>query len=59
LARTLEIPSTPSFVIANANTTNVGSATGNSTTPTLILVVGEQPHTVCGEAIALVKDMNA
>jgi protein-disulfide isomerase len=58
LARTLEIPSTPSFVIANANSTSVGSATGNSAAPTLILVVGEQPHTVFGEAIALVKEIN-
>jgi protein-disulfide isomerase len=58
LARTLEIPSTPSFVIANTNSTSVGSATRNSTAPTLILMVGEQPHTVFGEAIAIVKDMN-
>jgi protein-disulfide isomerase len=58
LARTLEIPSTPSFVIANANSTNVGSATGNSTIPSLILIVGEQPDTVFGEAISLVKDIS-
>lgn len=50
LARTLELPSTPSFAITSTN--------GSAISPNLILMAGEHPHTDFGEAISQLRDMN-
>ena len=52
LARTLEIPSTPSFIIAKMNDNGTATAAGN-----LILVIGEHPYTTFGETISLIDNM--
>ncbi|MGH9975677.1 MAG: DsbA family protein [Nitrososphaeraceae archaeon] len=57
LAMDLGLPSTPSFIITNAN----GTSTTNNNTKfdeNMILMIGEHPYTDFGEAIAQINDMN-
>jgi protein-disulfide isomerase len=51
LARTLEITSTPSFIIAKTNGNGIETTANN-----LVFIIGEHPHTVFGETISLMNN---